>query len=69
MIKAIINGNLILGIDQENVKRLTSDKPILFDGKPFGFDGQIAIVYGETLQDIADALNIDLTGFDDYPHV
>ena len=68
MIKAIINGNLVLGLDKENVKRLTSDKPILFDGKPFGFDGQIAIVYGETLQDIADELNIDLQGFNDYPH-
>ena len=68
MIKAIIKGNLILGIDKENVKRLTSDKPILFDGKPFGFDGQIAIVYGETLWDIAKSLDLDLTGFDDYPH-
>jgi hypothetical protein len=68
MIKAIINGNLILGLDKRNIERLTSDNPILFDGKPFGFEGQIAIVYGDTLQDIADGLDIDLKGFSGYPH-
>ncbi len=49
MIKArLSNGTLILGLSAVNLERLKANEPILFDGRPFGFSGNIGIVYGET---------------------
>lgn len=36
-----------LGIDEENVSRLRDGKPIVVNGEPFGFDGEILIFYGK----------------------
>jgi hypothetical protein len=49
MIKAKLNdGTVILGLSEENIKRLKEGQPIKFDGRPLGFPGTVGIVYGET---------------------
>lgn len=44
---------MLLGLSGENVTRLASGEPILFDASELGFDGNVAIVYGRTEADIA----------------
>lgn len=46
------NGMFILGIDAENVRRLKAGQPILKALSQFGGTDDIAIVYGETIDDI-----------------
>lgn len=49
MLKAkLSNGDLVLGLSDENIKRLKAGRPIRFDARPMGYDGCIAIVWGET---------------------
>lgn len=43
---------LLLGLSGENVTRLMAGEPILFDGTPYGFDGNIVICGGRTEADI-----------------
>jgi len=62
VIKArLSNGTLILGLSRLNVERLQEGKPIHFDGRRFGYPGDIAIVYGETEDSIAAEL-LELSG-------
>lgn len=57
MIKAkLSNGMLILGLSRINVIRLMGGLPIKFDGRPFGFPGDVGIVFGETEDAIAKEL-------------
>lgn len=53
MIRARLNnGMFILGIDAENVRRLMAGKPIVISLAELGGTDDIAIMYGETLEDI-----------------
>lgn len=63
MMRAVIKGAtgrplLVLGLDRENVLRLTAGKPIDIDGEEhgMGLPMDIFILFGESLQDIADEL-------------
>lgn len=59
MIKAKYgNNNILLGVDKENIKRLTEGKPIRVRGKELEIEHDIFIVYGDTLDDIAKELNL-----------
>jgi hypothetical protein len=54
MIKAKLSNNtLILGLSAMNIDRLKSGMPIKFDARPFGYAGEIAIIFGETEEHIA----------------
>jgi len=53
MIKAILsNGTMVLGLSAINIERMKEGKPILFDGRPLGYQGLIGICYGETEEQI-----------------
>jgi hypothetical protein len=57
MLKArMSNGMFVLGIDAENVKRLTTGKPIVVSLAEIGGTDDVMIMYGETL----DALKKEL---------
>ena len=58
MLKAKTGNNILLGVDKENIKRLTEGKPIRVEGKELGIPYDIFIIYGETLKDIARELNL-----------
>ena len=57
----LTNGNFLLGIDAENVRRMREGKPIVVDLTPMGGTDQILIMYGDTQADIARELE-ELTG-------
>lgn len=50
------NGPFILGLDAENVKRLTAGKPIVVSLAELGGTDDVMIIYGETLADIQKGL-------------
>lgn len=52
MIRMRQGNTIVLGIDEENVKRLKEDQPIKVDGEPLGINCDIYIVYGKTLDEI-----------------
>lgn len=62
MIKALVKtpGStkqlLWLGLTTENLVRLQANEPIMFDGLPFGFAGDIVISHGHTTDDIVEDL-------------
>lgn len=57
MIRArLSNGVFILGIDAENVKRLKEGKPIMVSLAELGGSDDVLIMYGETMQAIAQEL-------------
>jgi hypothetical protein len=59
MIRAKSNdGTIILGIDAENVKRLTQGDPILVKGETLAIEHDIYIVYGESLERLAEQLGL-----------
>lgn len=65
MIKArlkTINGTRVylIGLSDENVKRLKAGQPIQFDAKDIGIPegGQVLIVHGTTEQEIAKEFNL-----------
>ena len=64
MIKARFENNGkrvdVLGLSEENIKRLMKDKPIQFDGSEIGLDGEVVIVYGRTEEVIANKLGIPI---------
>ena len=47
---------LVLGLSWRNLEELRRERPIIFDAKPYGFDGEIMIFAGETEQTMADLL-------------
>jgi hypothetical protein len=55
---------LILGLSRLNVDRLTQGMPIKFDGRPFGFAGDVGIVFGETEDAIAEQLLVAIASVD-----
>lgn len=53
MIKAISGNKIILGLSDENVKRLTNDQPIKFNLKDLGLsDFDVFIFHGKTEQEM-----------------
>lgn len=50
------NGMFLFGIDAENVRRLKEDKPIVISLAELGGTADLMIMYGETLQEIADKI-------------
>lgn len=48
---------LLLGVDRENIVRLTSGKPILVKGEQMDLGVDVAIVFGESLQDVVEELH------------
>lgn len=61
MIKAKLGDTLILGLEEENIKRLKENKPIVFDMAIFGMPGKMVLMYGETQDAIKNELQV-LTG-------
>jgi len=54
MIKALKGNMIMLGLSDENVKRLTNDQPIKFNLKELGlFDYEVVIFHGKTEQEMA----------------
>lgn len=48
---------LLLGVSEENVRRLRDGKPIAFPGEDVGLDGwDVAIVHGQTEQSLVGEL-------------
>lgn len=47
---------VLLGIDKENVRRLTSGHPIRCSAESVGIERDVIVAYGETLQAITDEL-------------
>ena len=48
----------LIGLSFANLDRLRADQPIKFDGRDFGFDGDILIFAGATEAAMAESLNI-----------
>jgi len=46
------SGMFILGLDAENIRRLTNGQPIVVSLAELGGSDDVAIMYGETLDDI-----------------
>ena len=54
MIKAqLSNGALFIGLSDLNIEKLKENRPIVFDGRPFGFQSDVIIVWGTTEEAIA----------------
>lgn len=49
---------MVLGLSRANTERLLDNQPIRFDGKEFGFDGDVLILGGETEADIVQDLRV-----------
>lgn len=49
-------GDILLGIDENNVKALKEGDPIHIHGFELGLTYDIVIMYGETLRDIAERI-------------
>lgn len=56
MLRARLNGVFVLGIDAENVRRLQAGQPINVDLAELGGQGEILLMYGNTMADIAKEL-------------
>ena len=53
MIRArLTNGTFVLGVDAENIRRLTDGQPFLIDLGPLGGSDKFMMIYGITAQDI-----------------
>jgi hypothetical protein len=52
LIAKTTGGLIILGIDEESVRRLKEGQPIMKSLAAFGGTDDIAIVYGKTLEDV-----------------
>lgn len=47
---------LLLGVDDTNIERLTSGKPIHVEGAMLGIPVDVVIMHGHTMQDVVDEL-------------
>lgn len=57
MVKAkLSDGTVILGLEEENIKRLKENQPMFLDLSQFGIEQKILIVYGETTEAIHEDL-------------
>ena len=53
MIRArLTNGDLLFGLDAENVRRLVAGEPIMADCAQMGYPMRVLLTYGETMADI-----------------
>lgn len=43
---------LLLGVDRENINRLTAGQPIFVEGGPMGLPFDVSVAFGETLDDV-----------------
>jgi len=43
---------LLLGLDRENINRLTAGKPIMVEGAGMGLAFDVSVCFGETLDDV-----------------
>jgi len=48
----LTNGMFILGLDAENVRRLKAGQPIVVSLAELGGSDDVAIMYGDTLEDV-----------------
>ena len=56
MIARLSDGRFVLGVDAENIKRLTSGMPMILDLANFGGTDTALLVYGPTLGDVMSQL-------------
>ncbi|GAF95614.1 unnamed protein product [marine sediment metagenome] len=56
MIKAKSGDLYILGLSKENLLRLQQDQPILFNLSELGLKGRMAILYGETEEELTNMI-------------
>jgi hypothetical protein len=57
MVKSkLSDGSMLLGLSKMNVERLVEGKPIMFDGKQFGWPSRVIIMYGETEEKIVEEI-------------
>lgn len=56
MIKAKIGDLVLLGLEEENIKRLKDDQPIVLDLAVFGLEGKLVLMYGETQAAVVEKL-------------
>lgn len=56
MLRARIDDLVVLGVDEENIKRLKEGKPIFIDLTSLGMTGKVCIMYGETLKKVKEDL-------------
>jgi hypothetical protein len=47
---------LLLGVDRENMNRLMAGQPIYVEGKPLNLGFDVAIVFGESLQNVVEEM-------------
>jgi hypothetical protein len=48
---------LLLGVDRENMNRLTDGKPIFVKGEPLGVNCDVVIVFGESLDQVVEDMH------------
>lgn len=59
MLKAkLSNGNVLFGLDRQNIERLTGGSPILIKKEDINLEFDIYIFFGESLDDILKELEI-----------
>lgn len=59
MLKLKFENKIVLGLDKENIKRLTGGQPIHIKGKDLKIIEDVYIIYGPTLADIAKAIGAE----------
>ena len=50
----------MIGLTAENITRMRNNEPIVFSGEPYGVPMTIMIMVGDTEEDIAERLGVDL---------
>jgi len=59
MLKVKVGKKIFLGLDKENIRRLTENQPIHIKADSLKIDEDIFIVYGETVGDIVKELGLE----------
>jgi uncharacterized protein YxjI len=59
MLKLKFNKKIVLGLDKNNIERLTKGQPIHIEAKDLKLEDDIYIVYGDSLLDIAKELKVE----------
>lgn len=60
---------LILGLEEENVRRLRAGKPVFVEGAPLGVQADVILLYGKTSRDIIRELKKAGVTMPDIPQV
>jgi hypothetical protein len=75
VIRGIVKGAngrtiLLLGLDKEGVRRLTSGEPVFVDGRTVGLETlDVVVMYGETIRDVMQELKKAGIKLPDVPQV